>query len=83
MPPKNTGKKGDVEDFSDVSTLPQANIFKFTLVQKSYFDAESREKVRVAIKDKLVPSGAGRIQALTREDIVTYGKSKQIILDAA
>lgn len=38
MPPKPAGKKGDVEDFSDASTLPQANIFKFTLVQKSYLD---------------------------------------------
>ena len=32
MPPKPAGKKGDAEDFSDASTLPHANIFKFTLV---------------------------------------------------
>ena len=32
MPPKPTGKKGDNEDFSDAATLPQANVFKFTLV---------------------------------------------------
>jgi hypothetical protein len=75
--------KGDTEDFSDCSSLPQANIFKFTLVQGSYLSQESRDKVKLAIKDKLVPSSSGRIQALTREDIVTYGKAKQIILDAA
>lgn len=83
MPPKATGKKGDVEDFSDVSTLPHANVFKFTLVNRSFLELESREKVRNSIKDKLIPSSSGRIQALTREDIVAYGKSKQIILDAA
>jgi len=32
MPPKPAGKKGDVEDFSDAMTLPQANIFKFTIL---------------------------------------------------
>ena len=39
--------------------------------------------MRNALKDKLIPSSQGRIQALTRDDIVTYGKSKQIIMDAA
>jgi hypothetical protein len=43
---------------------------------------ESRELVKNALKDKLVPSSQGRIQSLTREDIITYGKAKMIILDA-
>jgi len=38
--------------------------------------------VKQAIRDKLVPSSQGRVQLLTREEIVTYGKSKSIILDA-
>ena len=46
MPPKPTGKKaGDAEDFSDVATLPQANIFKFTVVPKTFFNQEARDKV--------------------------------------
>ena len=74
MPPKPTGKKGDVEDFSDAATLPQANIFKFSLVHKAYLSADSREKVNKAIKDKLVPTSLDKIKLLTREEIVTYGK---------
>ena len=61
MPPKPAGKKGDAEDFSDASTLPQANIFKFTLAQRSFLDLESRDKIRQVLKDKLIPSSAGRI----------------------
>lgn len=38
MPPKpNDKKKGDNEDFSDSANLPAANVFKFTIVHKSYF----------------------------------------------
>ena len=33
MPPK-PAKKGDVEDFSDVVTLPKAKVFKFALLFK-------------------------------------------------
>lgn len=83
MPPKPAGKKGDAEDFSDASSLPQAHVFKFTLAMRSFLDLEAREKVRNAIKDKLVPSSKGAIHTLTRDDIVTYGKGKQIIMDAA
>jgi len=83
MPPKPTGKKGDAEDFSDAATLPQANVFKFTVVHKFFLSLESREKVRQAVKDKFVPSGLDKIKPLTRDDIVTYGKTKSYILDAA
>lgn len=83
MPPKTTGKKGDFEDFSDAATLSQANVFKFTLVHKSFLSNEARDRVRQAIKDKFVPTSLDRVKTLTREDIVTYGKSKSYILDAA
>ena len=82
MPPKPTGKKGDTEDFSDAATLPQANIFKFSLVHKAYLSSESREKVNKAIKEKLVPTSLEKIKLLSREEIVTYGKSKTYIIDA-
>jgi hypothetical protein len=52
-------------------------------VHKHYFAQEQRDRVRTAIKDKLLPSGAGKIQTLSRDDITTYGKAKMIILDAA
>lgn len=83
MPPKPTGKKGDNEDFSDAATLPQANVFKFTLVQKSFLSLENRDKVRQALKDKFVSTSMDKIKTLTRDEIVTYGKSKSYILDAA
>lgn len=82
MPPKDAKKGGQSEDFSDASTLPHANVFKFTLAQGNFLSLETREKVKHAIRDKLVPSSQGRVQLLTREEIVTYGKSKSIILDA-
>jgi len=78
MPPKPAGKKGENEDFSDVISLPQANVFKFTLVHKSFFDQETRDKVKKVILDKLYPSSFDRIKPLTREEILTYAKSKGI-----
>lgn len=83
MPPKPAGKKGDAEDYSDASSLPQANVFKFTLLQRSFFDCESRDKVRAALRDKLVPTSQQKVMPLTREDILTYGKAKNIVVDAA
>ena len=82
MPPKPSGKKGEADDLSDIASLPKANVFKFTLVHKQYFDKETREKVKKAIADKLVPSSCERVKMLTREEIVTYGKSKGIIVEA-
>ena len=32
MPPKQQKKAGDLDDFSDANTLPNANIFKFTII---------------------------------------------------
>jgi hypothetical protein len=44
MPPKPV-KKGDVEDFSDVVTLPKAKVFKFALLFKQFFVKENRDKI--------------------------------------
>jgi len=85
MPPKPNAKKGaqDAEDFSDIATLPQANIFKFQVVFTSFFTQESRNKVSTRLHEKLPMSSQDRVKFITREDIATYGKNKQIILDAA
>ena len=84
MPPKPApGKKGDAEDYSDASSLPQSNIFKFTLVQRTLFDCESRDKVRNALRDKLVPTSQQKVLPLTSEDILAYGKAKNIVVDTA
>lgn len=72
----------DSEDFSDLPTLPQANIFKFTVAYSSFLSLENREKVTKRVTDNLVSSSGDKVKMLTREDIITYGKSKQIILDA-
>lgn len=81
MPPKPVGKKGENEDFSDVVSLPQANVFKFTLVHKSFFDQETRDKVKKVIADKLCPTSYDRIKPLTREEILTFAKGKGIQID--
>lgn len=84
MPPKPQGKKtGDVEDFSDLATLPAANVFKFTVINKTFFSLENREKVTKRIQENLVPTSTDKIKMLTREEIMTTGKAKGTIVDAA
>ena len=73
----------DSEDFSDLPTLPQANIFKFTVAYSSFLSQENRDKVTRRVTENIVPSSGDKVKTLTREDILTYGKNKQIILDAA
>ena len=63
--------------------MPPANIFKFTLVFKTFFSAESREKVSKRITDNLVPTSGDKIKLLTREDIMNYGRGKGTILESA
>ena len=55
MPPKAAAKKSD-EDFSDIATLPFANVFKFNVVHKAYFDEANRELIKKTCFDKLAPS---------------------------
>jgi hypothetical protein len=81
MPPKPNAKKGEGDDFSDLASLPQANMFQFTIIHKTYFDNENREVVKKAIAEKLLPSACDRMRTLTRDEIVTYGKGKAIIAD--
>lgn len=83
MPPKGGKKAGDADDFSDVATLPQANIFKFAVVPNVFFSQENRDKVTKRIQENLVPTSLDKIKMLTREDIMTSGKTKGIILDSA
>ena len=84
MPPRAAAKKpGDAEDFSDLATLPPANIFKFTLVHKTYFSLENRDKVTKRVLENLVPTSSDKIKLLTREDIMNYGRGKGTILDTA
>ena len=80
MPPKQA-KKADENDFSDLPTLPNANIFKFSCVCKTFFSAENREKVTKRVTENLVPTSAGKVTMLTREEIMTSGKAKGTILD--
>ena len=45
MPPKAAKKAGDDQDFSDLATLPQVNIFKFMVIAKTFFSQENRDKI--------------------------------------
>ena len=83
MPPKQTKKAGDLDDFSDANTLPNANIFKFTIIPKTFYSQENRDKIKKRIDENLVPSSGDKIKLLTREEITNYGKLKQYILDPA
>lgn len=81
MPPKAQAKKGkdEQEDYTDLPTLPSLNTFIFSLVYKNFFTTEAREKLQKFIHEKLLVQE--RIKTLTRDEILTYGKSKQIILE--
>lgn len=84
MPPKAAPKKpGDADDFSDLASLPPANIFKFTVICKTFFSLENREKVKKRVLENLVPTSNDKIKLLTREEIMNYGRTKGTILDAA
>lgn len=83
MPPKAVKKPGDEADFSDLATLPPANIFKFSIILKTFFSQENRDKVTKRITDNLVPTSNDKIKMITREDIMTAGKTKGTILDTA
>ena len=72
-----------MEDFSDAASLPHASIFKFTIISKSFFSKECREKVQKRIDENLVPTSNDKIKMITREDIMTAGKTKGTILDTA
>ena len=83
MPPKQQKKAGDLDDFSDANTLPNANIFKFTIIPQTFYSQENRDKIMKKINDNLVPSSGDKIKLLTREEITNYGQLKQYILDPA
>ena len=80
MPPKPAAKKGkeEQEDFSDVPSLPHLNSVIFTLIYKSFFASEVREKLQKHVADSMP---LDRVKTLTRDDILAYAKAKQIILE--
>lgn len=84
MPPKPAaGKKGkdDLEDYSDVLTLPPVNTATSMLILKSLFSASTRENLDKFIKEKLPTVDANKFKLISREDLITYAKAKQIILE--
>ena len=83
MPPKQVKKAGDLDDFSDANTLPHANIFKFTIIPKSFYSQENRDKIKKRIDENLVPTSGDKVKLRTREEITNYGKLKQHIMDPA
>jgi hypothetical protein len=77
MPPKAAAKKGgETEDFSDVTTLPEANLFKFSVVFKTFFSAENRLKITKRTNESLGPTSEDKVKLITREELVNYGKTK-------
>lgn len=83
MPPKQQQKKDALEDFSDVTSLPAAKVFKFTVIMKTFFSQENRDKITKRVQENLIATSLDKIKMLSREDIMTYGKSKGTILDQA
>lgn len=80
MPPKPApGKKGaDEVDLSDVASLPPLNSVTFTVLFGAFFSQATREKVQKYLNDHISQE---RVKTLTRDEIITYGKSKQLILE--
>lgn len=82
MPPKPApGKKGkeDLEDYTDVVTLPTLNSITTSVLPRSFFSQQSREAVQKAIQEKFVTDH--RIKTITREELIAYAKLRQIILE--
>lgn len=83
MAPKPVpGKKGQVdqEDFSDVATLPPLNSYLVTLLFNGFFSEATRDKAHKYVMEHLT---ADRVKTLTRDELITYGKTKQFILEPA
>ena len=80
MPPKPPpGKKGaDEVDMSDLASLPPLNSINFTVLYHSFFSHSTREKLQKYVTEHFPPE---RVKTLSREEILTYGKGKQFILE--
>lgn len=80
MPPKPPpGKKGGDElDLSDLATLPTLNFINFTVLYSKFFSNASREKLQKHVNEHFYPE---RVKTVTRDDIIAFGKSKQLILE--
>lgn len=80
MPPKPApGKKGaDEVDLSDVASLPPLNSVTFTLLFGAFFSQATREKAQKYLNDHI---SQDRVKTLTRDEIITFGKAKQFILE--
>ena len=80
MPPKPPpGKKGaDEVDMSDLASLPPLNSINFTVLYHKFFSQASREKLQKFVGERFPPE---RVKTLTRDEIITYGKGKQFILE--
>lgn len=82
MPPKPAaGKKGkeDLEDYSDVHTLPLLNSIIISILPRYFFSTETREKVQKVINEKILTDP--RIKTVTRDELLAYAKLKQIIVE--
>lgn len=82
MPPKPApGKKGkeDLEDYSDVLTLPHINTVTSTIILKEMFSSQTRELLEKSLKEKLPLEP--KMKVLTREELIVYAKAKQIMLE--
>ena len=80
MPPKPPpGKKGaDEVDMSDLATLPPLNSINFTVLYNKFFSHATREKLQKYVSEHFPHE---RVKTLTRDEIITYGKGKQFILE--
>lgn len=80
MPPKPPpGKKGaDEVDMSDLASLPPLNFITFSMFYNNFFSQATREKLQKYVNEHFPPE---RVKVLTREEIMTYGKGKQFILE--
>jgi len=57
MPPKPApGKKGkdDLEDYTDVHTLPPVNTVNSTVLIRALFSSQTRDKLQKALNEKLI-----------------------------
>ena len=59
-------------------TLPPLNSYLFTVLLNAFFSQETKDKLYKYLNDHYP---LDKVKTLTREEIITYGKTKQIILE--
>lgn len=66
-------------DMTDIASMPNANVCLMQLAYSKFKDSATRQKIEQHVTQSLATNE--RIKQLTRQEILDYGKQKQIIVE--